>query len=247
MEIGRRELLAGAVTLGLAKLAPSLGVGPPGDEMPGSTDHRWHPLTRSLLDRASRAGHRLDRPRVERIIDEASEEHRRPVIKWMESPARAFEYLTRYGLDDLVQMETATFWPVAPPFTVTDEDAAERSFELYWHAAQVLKAEEHDRALMAPKLIAKARAMTTQSSSEAIFEVRAVAAQIGWLETSLPAAAAQAIRAVEDLLSAGHTESSVAIYHQSNVFEAREHGLLATWETADALICVPGFISATVL
>jgi hypothetical protein len=52
MEIGRRELLAGAVTLSLARLAPSLGVSPSADEMPVSTDHRWHPLTRSLLDRA---------------------------------------------------------------------------------------------------------------------------------------------------------------------------------------------------
>jgi hypothetical protein len=92
MEIGRRELLAGAVTLSLARLAPSLGVSPSADEMPVSTDHRWHPLTRSLLDRASRAGHRLDRSRVERIIHEVSEEHGRPVIKWMENPTRAFEH-----------------------------------------------------------------------------------------------------------------------------------------------------------
>jgi hypothetical protein len=237
MEIGRRELLAGGVALSLTRLA-SLGVGPSADEMPVSTDHRWHPLTRSLLDRAGRAGQRLDRPRVERIIHEVAEEHGRPVIKWMESPTRAFEHLTRYGLDDLMQMGTARLWPALPPFAATDDDAAERSFELYWHAAQILKAEEHDRALMAPKVIAKRRAIEAQFSSEA-FEVRAVAAQIGWIETLLPAAAAQAIRAVEDLLSAGHTESSVAIYHQSNVFEAREHGLLATWETADALICVP--------
>jgi hypothetical protein len=242
MEIGRRELLAGAVTLSLAKLTPSLGAGPPGDEITVSTDHRWHPLTRSLLDRASRAGQRLDRPRVERIIHEVSEEHRRPVIKWMESPARAFEHLSPYPLGDLMQMGTARFWPAPPPLSVTDEDAAERSFELYWHAAQVLKAEEHDRALMAPKVIAKRRATGAQSSPEAIFEIRAVAAQIGWIEISLPAAAAQAIRAVEDLLSAGHTESSMAIYHQLKVFEACEYGLLATWETPDALICVPGFI-----
>ena len=105
-----------------------------------------------------------------------------------------------------------------------------------------MKAEEHDRALMAPKVIAKRRAIEAQFSSEAIFEVRAIAAQIGWLETLLPAAAAKAVRAVEDLLSAGHAENSVAIYHQSRVFEAREHGLLATWETPDGLVCVPGFI-----
>jgi hypothetical protein len=27
--------------------------------------------------------------------------------------------------------------------------------------------------------------------------------------------------------------------NQLNIFEAHEHGLLATWETPDALICVP--------
>ena len=83
--------------------------------------------------------------------------------------------------------KTATFWPAPRPFPVTDEGAAERSFELYWRATQLLRVDEHDRALMAPKLNAKARAMTTQSGPEAIFEARAIAAQIGWLETSLPA------------------------------------------------------------
>jgi hypothetical protein len=163
MEIGRRELLAGVVTLSLAKLAPSLVASPPGDERPASTVHRWHPLTRSLPDRASRAGQRLHRSRVERIIHEVSEEHGRPVIKWMESPARAFEHLSRYPLNDLMQMGTARFWPVPPPFVATNEDAAERSFELYWQAIQVLRAEEHDRALMAPKLMAKQRSMAVPS------------------------------------------------------------------------------------
>jgi hypothetical protein len=242
MDIGRRGLLAGAVTLSLARLASSLGTSPPRDEMPVSMDHRWHPLTRSLLDRANRAGQKLDRSRVERIIHEVSEEHGRPVIKWMESPARAFEHLSRYPLGELMQMGTARFWPAPPPFATTNEDAAELSFELYWRATRALRVEEHDRALMAPKVIAKRRAIEAQFSSEAIFEVRAVAAQIGWLETLLPAAAANAVRAIEDLLSAGRGEDSLAIYHQLKVFEAYERGLLATWETPDALICVPGFI-----
>jgi hypothetical protein len=135
---------------------------------------------------------------------------------------------SRYPLGDLMQMGTARFWTVPPLFTATNDDAVERSFELYWHAAQILKAEEHDRALMAPKVIAKRRAIEAQFSSEAIFEVRAVAAEIGWIETSLPAAAAKAVSTIEDLLSAGHGEDSLAIYHQLNVFEACEHGLLAT-------------------
>jgi len=241
MEIGRRGLLAGAASLSLVNLVRLSGPNSSAGEEPAPTDQQWHPLTRSLLDRAGRAGQRLDRPRVERIVHEVSEEHGRPVIKWMESPACAFEHLSRYPLNDLIQMGTAKFWPVPPLFTVTTDDAAERSFELYWHAAQILKAEEHDRALMAPKVIAKRRAIEAQFSSEAIFEVRAVAAQIGWLETLLPAAAAKAVSAIEDLLSAGHGEDSLAIYHQLKVFEACEHGLLATWETPHVLVCVPGF------
>jgi hypothetical protein len=177
-----------------------------------------------------------------RNVHEVAEERRRPVIKWMESPARAFEHLSQYRLSELMLMGTARFWPVPPPFTATNEGAGERSFELYWQATQLLRLGEHDRALMAPKLIAKKQAIGARFSSEAIFEARAVAAQIGWIETSLPATAAQAIRTVEDLLSEGHTESSQAIYHQLRVFEACESGLLATWETPDALICVPGFI-----
>ena len=247
MEIGRRELLAGAVTLSLARLAPSLGTSSSRVEMPVSTDPRFHPLTLSLLDRARLAGQRLDRTRVERIIHEVSEEHGRPVIKWMETSTRAFEHLSRYGLDDLMQMGTAKFWPTPPPCPTTNEDAAERSFELYWQATQVLRVEEHDRALMAPKLMAKRRAMAVPARPDLMFEARAVAAQIGWLETSLPAAAAQAIGAVEDLLSAGHSEASVAIYHQLKVFEACEHGLLATWEASGELICAPASTGAQVI
>jgi hypothetical protein len=54
----------------------------------------------------------------------------------------------------------------------------------------------------------------------------------------LPGAAAGAIRAVEDLLSAGYAEGSMEICHQLMVFESFECGLLATWETPGALVCV---------
>ena len=82
------------------------------------------------------------------------------------------------------------------------------------------------------------RSLSAQSRPEAFFEARSVAAEIGWIETSLPSAAAGAIRAVEDLLSAGYAENSMEICHQLVVFEAFEHGLLASWETPDALVCV---------
>jgi hypothetical protein len=52
-------------------------------------------------------------------------------------------------------------------------------------------------------------------------------------------AAAQAISNVEMLLSSGACEGSVAIDNQLMTFEPHEYGLLATWETPEALICVP--------
>jgi len=68
--------------------------------------------------------------------------------------------------------------------------------------------------------------------------LRRDAAEIGWIETSLPGAAASAIRAVEALLSSGHAESSMQIRHQFMAFEGFEHGLLATWETPEELVCL---------
>jgi hypothetical protein len=119
------------------------------------------------------------------------------------------------------------------------EDDPERWFDLYQRATDLLSVDEHDLALMAPKLAAKRRATEAQHPRQAIFKVRAVAAHIGWLETSLAAAAAESICAIEDLLSIGRAESSQAIYHQLRVFEAYENGLLATWETPEELVCVP--------
>jgi hypothetical protein len=54
-----------------------------------------------------------------------------------------------------------------------------------------------------------------------------------------PGAAAGAIRAVEDLLSVGYAEDSIAIFHQLTLFQAFERGLLAAWETPEELVCVP--------
>jgi hypothetical protein len=220
MDIGRRELLAGAAGLGLSTM-----VGPGGAILTGAEDvspsnRRWHPLTRSLLDRANRAGQRVDRPRVERIIREVSGEHGRPVIKWMDTPGRAFELLRRYSLDELAQMPTAQFWPFAPLALAANKDAEELSVELYLRAAQALRVEEQGRALLAPKLAYKAQAVASHSRPEPILEARAIAAEIGWIETSLPGAAAGAIRAVEELLSAGYADGSMEIFHQLVVFEA---------------------------
>ncbi|MGC1532529.1 MAG: hypothetical protein WA832_17870 [Bradyrhizobium sp.] len=236
MEIGRRELLAGAATLGLVTMFSPLDARPVAAEDPAPPGLQLHPLTRSLLDRASRAGQQLDRSRVERVIREVAGEHGRPVIKWMDDPGRAFEHLRRYSPDELAQLPTAQFWPFPPPASAASEDAEERSIELYLHATQVLRVEEHARALMTPKLSYKAQAMASLSRPESILEARVLAAEIGWIETSLPGAAAGAIRAVEDLLSAGRLADSMEICHQLRVFEAFEYGLLATWETPDELV-----------
>jgi hypothetical protein len=238
MDIGRRELLAGSASLGLATMVGHVEPIPARAEYRIQPDLQWHPLTRSLLDRANRAVQRVDRSRMERLIQEVAGEHDRPVIKWMDTPGRAFEHLLRYPLDELAQMPTAQFWPFAPSVSFANEAAEECSVELYLHATRVLRVEEHGRALMAPKLSYKAQAIASLSRPEAVLEARAVAAEIGWIETSLPGAAAGAIRAVEDLLSDGYAEDSMEICNQLVVFEAFEHGLLATWETPDALVCV---------
>ena len=97
---------------------------------------------------------------------------------------------------------------------------------------------------MVPKLFVKRQAMVGNASVEAVFEIRAVAAQVGWLETCLPVAAAQAIVNVERFLSSGFTERDEPVQQQLRVFEAYELGLLATWETPTAIICVPRPIGA---
>ncbi len=244
MDIGRRELLAGVAGFGLAGIVGPSALGFAAGGYSAVTGHPWHPLIRSLLDRAERAGQRLDRARVERIVHEVAGEDGRPVIKWMESPERAFEHLLRYPLDELSQMPTAQLWPFPPPISAGDRDAEERSIELRWQANQALSIDEHGRALMLPKLEFRARAVASQSEPEAIFEARAIAAEIGWIETSLPGAAAGAILALENLLSAGHAEASEAIHHQLLVFEAFESGLLATWETPGEIVCVPMIVRA---
>jgi hypothetical protein len=72
-----------------------------------------------------------------------------------------------------------------------------------------------------------------------LFSVRAVSSQIGWLETSLPAVATEAICEVEALLCSGASPESDGVRDRLVAFEAYEQGLLATWETPDEIICVP--------
>jgi hypothetical protein len=200
-------------------------------------------LTRSLLERARRRGHVApDRAMAERAIRQfadASGWTKLLVIKWLDAPTDAFDHLSRFGLDALLDMGTTGFWSRDQPPAPRDAETFDRAFEVRMTANGLLRVEDHDRMLMAPKLLAKSQAMSSNRSDEDVFRVRAVSAQIGWLETSMAEAAAKAVFNVELVLSAGASEGSVAIDNQLRIFESYEHGLLATWETPDALICVP--------
>lgn len=248
MDIDRRQVLIGAVGVALAGSFGGVVADPtpllPDIQNPG----RWHPLTRSLLERARRTNFRRmapDRTVVERTIRRfagASGSIKPLVIKWMDTPADAFDHLSRSGLDALLDMGTTGFWRRFQPLASCDVETFDRAFEARMVANELLGVDKHDRLLMAPKLRAKAQAISAALSDKAVFRVRAVSSQIGWLETSMADAAAQAVSNVELLLSAGTPEGSVAIDHHLKVFESYECGLLATWETPDALICVPKWI-----
>jgi hypothetical protein len=241
MKINRRNLLWATAALAMTGL-----VGPTSSQASptGSDEFPWHPFTRSLLDRArqaSSANWRADTARIERLIHQEFVTQRYanpPVIKWLADPFDAFAYLSRLGLDELLQVDTTHLWRRAGPPMDVDEDRLNSAAVLGGWIAGLVRSAEHDNALMAPKLLSKARVMAENASAEAVFKVRAVAAQIGWLETCMPVVAAQAVTDVELLLSSGVSEES--IHHQLRVFEAYELGLLATWETPTGVIlCVP--------
>jgi hypothetical protein len=232
MDIDRRSLLSAAAGLALTGLF-------------GPADARgWHPLTRSLLDRARRAVSApgpADTALIERVIldlADASGRSDKPVIKWLPGPFAAHDLLSSHGLDELLRMGTAEMWPrraLPGPF---DDRSLDLSFFLRGLVAEIIGIDHHDRALMAPKLLSKSRARLAGASAEAFFKTRAVSAQIGWLETCMPAVAAQAVANVELLLCACLSERDVQIHHQLRAFEAFELGLLATWDTPTAIICV---------
>jgi hypothetical protein len=243
MEIDRRSLLTGtacAVLTGITARA-----GPPRGEFLASETSRWHELTQSLLDRARRAGpspEAIDHPTIERAVRSVARATGRDgplVIKWLADPAEAVGYLSRFGLDELLRMGTTNFWYVPVSGKPFDRAAFERAFDVRCPSAEILCVEENDRALMGPKLAAKSAAMANGASKEELFVVRARMAQIGWLETSWAASAANAIFEVEFALHAGESEDCQLIGHQLRVFEAYEAGLLATWETPAAILCVP--------
>jgi hypothetical protein len=244
MDIDRRQLLIGATGLALTRFCGAFPV--PLDVQPPSTD--WmelHPLSRSLLERARRIGRSripADRALIERKILQLADSAvhaERPVIKWMDTSSDAFEYLSRFGLDALLEMGTKKFWRRSLRPEAPDAVSLDRALEVRVLASELLEVGKQDRLLTAPKLRAKLEAKTGDESNGGVFRVRAASAQVGWLETSLADVAAEAISNVELLLVTGVSEASAPVHHQLKVFEAFECGLLATWETPSALICVP--------
>ncbi len=244
MDIDRRQALLGSAGVVLSRafgfVHASLDPLPPG--IRGADE--WHPLTRSLLERACGIGRCRKAPNravIERTIRQLADAsgHAEPfVIKWMDTPTDAFDHLSRFGLDTLLDMGSARFWRRFQPPASSDVETFDRAFEVRIVANELLGLDECDRLLMAPKRRAKSQAISASLSGNEVFRVRAVSSQIGWLETSMADAAAQAVSNVELLLSAGASEGSVTIGHQLKVFDAYERGLMATWETAAELICV---------
>ena len=176
MDIDRRRLLAGIGSLGLTGFRGQHANPPIGTIDPA----RWHPLTRAL-DRARLAEDRPDRLAVERAVHElADAQGRSTVIKWMESPTDAFHQLSRQGLDALLQRRTASLWRVSLFPAAFGEDVVERSFDLRCLATDILRVDDWDRALTAPKVSAKSDAFAANASADAIFETRAVARRSGW-------------------------------------------------------------------
>lgn len=245
MDIDRRKVLAGSFCLALGSWVETTAF----DLRPGTVASKestsWHPLTRSLLERAQKASAidgRDNTASIERHIRDVAKAQGRTeplVIKWLADPRDASDYLSRLGLHELLQMDEPQLWYRARLQAPFDDDLLNSAAVLGSRIAKIVRSAEHDRALMAPKLLSKARAMAEHASAEEIFEVRAVAAQIGWLETCVPIVAAQAVTDVELFLSLGVSDS---IPHQLRMFEAYELGLLATWETADAVICLPRIV-----
>jgi hypothetical protein len=236
----RQVLLTVAMTLATGRARA-------GAERPEAELPECHQLTRSLIEQARRAGtatDRVDTDAIERVIRQTAEASGGPpVIKWMPSPADAFDHLRKLNSSDL-GTSLAALWRVRRSCPPRNEDAFERSFRVRQLASEILRPDDHDRTLMAPKLNAISEAKRAGASPAELRRVRTACFEIGWLETSLPAVATESICAIEALLVSGARPGSDAVRFRLRTFEAYELGLLATWETPAELICVPRIAAA---
>jgi hypothetical protein len=238
----RSFLLGGIAAAGMAGLPDTLVLIHSVHGIDSAPEFELHPFTRSLIETASESDHDFDLLRVERLIGLRAETlgyHGPPVIKWLPDPRSAFDYLSRYELADLLRMENATFWREEDPPAIKDDTILDRWCVTRRFATEALRPDDYDQALMEPKLVAKRRLIARGADVDAIFEARAMTAQVGWLETSISAAAVGAISNIDLQLAQGLSGVSVHLHHQLLVIEAYQHGLLATWETPAELICVP--------
>jgi hypothetical protein len=239
MGIDRRSFLTGG--LACAGLAVLPGKYPVADFISAddlAAIFGLHPFTVSLLERVAGARSAVDRAKVEGFIRQRAEYLGRrlpPVIKWLPGPQAAFDHLSRHGLTSLLQMENAAFWRQSG-CPEMDDEILDRWCVVRRLATEGLRPDDHDRALMAPKLAAK---RNPSANPDAAFEVRVFAAQIGWLETSITDATVEALCRVDVLLSQGLSDASEPVHHQLGIIEAYRHGLLATWETPAEMVCVP--------
>ena len=239
MDIDRRSFLTGGLACaGLAVLPgkhPVAGFNSADDL---AAIFGLHPFTVSLLEQVVGAHDTIDRAAVERIMHQRAERLGHPlppVIKWLSSPQAAFNHLAQHGLANVLRMSNAALWrqPSSPDI---DEEILDRWCVIRRLATEEVQPDDRHHSLMAPKLAAK---QSPSADQDAAFEARVFAAQIGWLETSIPDAAVEALCRVEVLLSQGLSETSEPIHHQLEIIQAYQHGLLATWETPAELVCVP--------
>jgi hypothetical protein len=235
MQLDRRQAI---LSIAMALVARSARAKP---ERIESELPECHRLTRSLIERARRAStatNRVDTDAIERVICRMAKTSRgKPVIRWMANPADAFAHLRKLNSSEL-GTSLAALWRVRRSRPPCNEDAFERSFRVRELASEILRPEEHDRILMAPKLSAISETRRAGACPAELKRVRAACFEIGWLETSLPAVATESICAIEALLASGEQPGSDAVLGRLRTFEAYELGLLATWESPTEIICV---------
>jgi hypothetical protein len=245
LTVDRRWLIRGgaAAVIALPASMRSVAFGASSfDTIRMSQSGRWHPLVETILDRAQ-----IDRPTkanrtsIERTIKrraEATAYKVAPII-WLETPADAHKYLCNQGLGTLLEADVTRFWKpddsLAPR---QDFDFPESAYEAQWEAETIFRVDQREADVGQPKRAAKDRAIERGTSAQDIFETRALSSQIGWLETVIARAAAYSIYQIELLLSMGMPEDASEMNPLRDVFDAHEHGLLATWETANTLVCV---------
>ena len=205
---------------------------------------RWHSKVQAILDQARNAtgSQMVERGLIEDTIKRRTKatSYKIAPLKWLETPADAHAYLSRQGLEVLLKADVTQFWRFDGSGLLQNGfDYPESAHDAQSEAEDIFRVDEREANVSAPKRNAKARALASNISTQDVFRTRAISSQIGWLETVIARAAAHSIYQMELLLSLGVSEDDDEINRLLTVLEVRERGLLATWETAEELVCVP--------